>query len=101
MCCRWSIIAVASLVVSTASAAAAELPVYEVLGFPLTPHQLEVLAPANATQWPSPAIPTIAGMPASPLQIAVLTPRTKRMPSGRSNAVQASLASTTPPGGRR
>lgn len=91
---RWSIVAVASLVVSTASAAAAELPIYEVAGFPVTPHQLAVIAPANATQWPSPAIPTVAGMPASPLQIAILTPRANQAPNGRLNAVQASLIPT-------
>lgn len=72
---RFSILALAF---STTAAAAAELPVYEVAGFPITPHQFAVIAPMNAEQGPSPVTLTRAGMPASPHQIAVLTPRHER-----------------------
>lgn len=101
MCCRFSIVAFASLLAGVANAAAAELPVYEAGGFPITPHQLAVLAPANAEQGPSLVIPTLAGMPASPLQIAVLTPRQKQTPSKPLNTVQASFTSAAPVGSRR
>src|SRR5262245_16466625 len=58
-----------------ASAAAGELPTFELLGFPISRHQVAVLGPANVEeQAPSPAL-TRGGMPASPHQVAVLTPR--------------------------
>jgi hypothetical protein len=58
-----------------ATAAAGELPTFEVSGFPMTRHQVAVLGSANvAEQAPSPAL-TWRGMPASPHQVAVLTPR--------------------------
>jgi hypothetical protein len=56
-------------------ATAAELPSYDVVGFPITPHQFVVLGPANAQERAPAAALTFAGMPASPHQIAVLTPR--------------------------
>jgi hypothetical protein len=56
-------------------AVAAALPSYEVMGFPITPHQISILGSANVEeQSPSPSL-EMAGMPASPHQIAVLTPR--------------------------
>jgi hypothetical protein len=58
-----------------ASAAAAALPSYEVMGFPITPHQSSVVGSAHVEeQSPSPLL-TMAGMPASPHQVAVLAPR--------------------------
>ena len=51
------------------------VPTYEVMGFPITPHQFSVLGSAHVEeQSPSPSL-TMAGMPASPHQVAVLTPR--------------------------
>jgi hypothetical protein len=71
---RLSIAVTAGLMLGGAGAAAAELPTYEVMGFPITPHQLAVLGPANAQERaPAPTL-LLAGMPASPHQIAVLTP---------------------------
>jgi hypothetical protein len=68
-------IGVIALTLDVAGAAAAELPTYELTGFPITAHQVAVLGAANVyEQTPSPVL-TIAGMPASPHQIAVLTPR--------------------------
>jgi hypothetical protein len=74
---RLSITAAAALTVCGAAATAAELPIYEVEGFPITPHQLVALGPANAEQGLPTLTVTVAGMPASPHQIAVLTPRHK------------------------
>ena len=51
------------------------VPTYEVMGFPITPHQFSVVGSAHVEeQSPSPSL-VMAGMPASPHQIAVLTPR--------------------------
>ncbi|GLR83857.1 hypothetical protein GCM10007857_05670 [Bradyrhizobium iriomotense] len=57
------------------SAGAAELPSFELMGFPITGHQVAVMG-ASGVEERSPA-PTLesAGMPASPHQIVVLTPR--------------------------
>ena len=56
-------------------ATAAEVRTYELMGFPITPHQFSVVGSAYVQERsPTPAL-TLAGMPASPHQIAVLTPR--------------------------
>jgi len=74
---RLSIAATAGLLLGGAGAVAEELPTYEVMGFPLTPHQLLAVNSADVKERsPTPAL-TLAGMPASPHQITVLTPRTK------------------------
>jgi len=75
MCYRLSIAAAAALMLGGVGATAAELPTYEVMGFPITPHQLVALGPADAEQGLPASTLTKAGMPASPHQIAVLTPR--------------------------
>ena len=75
MCYRLSIAAAAALMLGGVGATAAELPTYEVNGFPITPHQLVTLGPAEAQQRLPASTLTMAGMPASPHQIAVLTPR--------------------------
>ena len=56
-------------------ATAAEVPTYELMGFPITPHQFSVLGSAYVQERSPTATLTLAGMPASPHQIAVLTPR--------------------------
>jgi len=60
------------------AARAAELSSFELMGYPITQHQVAVIGAAGV-QERSPA-PTLvfAGMPASPHQIAVLTPRPSR-----------------------
>jgi hypothetical protein len=57
-------------------ASAQELPVYGISGRPINPHQISVTgATANLKEQP-PGIPlTMGGMPASPLQILLLTQR--------------------------
>jgi hypothetical protein len=72
---RLSIAAAAALMMGGVGATAAELPTYEVMGFPITPHQLVALGPAQAQQRLPAFALAAAGMPASPHQIAVLTPR--------------------------
>ena len=72
---RLSIAAATTLMIGGVAATAAELPTYEVMGFPITPHQLVALGPANAQERAPAVTLTLAGMPASPHQIAVLTPR--------------------------
>ena len=65
----------AFVILEGAAAAAAELPTYELMSFPATPHQISVLGSAAVQeQAPTPGL-THNGMPASPHQIAVLTPR--------------------------
>ncbi len=71
----FSIAAAAALMMGGVGATAAELPTYEVMGLPITPHQLVALGPAYAQQGLPAFTLTKAGMPASPHQIAVLTPR--------------------------
>ena len=91
MCFRLSIAAAVTLMMGV-GATAAELPSYDVVGFPITPHQFVVLGPANAQERAPAAALTLAGMPASPHQIAVLTPR-RRVISGQI----AGQAMTKPP----
>jgi hypothetical protein len=69
------LLATAALMMGGVGVTAAELPTYEVMGFPITPHQLVALGPANAQEQAPAVTLTLAGMPASPHQIAVLTPR--------------------------
>jgi hypothetical protein len=68
------LVAAAALNPSGAGARAAELPSYELMGFPISPHQFSALGSAHVEE--RSAAPTLAlnGLPASPLQIAVLTP---------------------------
>lgn len=68
---RLSIAAAAALVMGGVGATAAELPTYEVVGFPITPHQFMVLGPANAEQ----------ALPAAGISSPVLAPRQKELSS--------------------
>ena len=59
------------------ASAALKFPSYELMGFPISRHQFSLLGSANIKeQSPTPML-TMAGMPASPHQVAVLTPRSK------------------------
>src|ERR1700751_1650528 len=73
----FSITAAAALMMYGGAAIAAELPTYEVMGFPITRHQVAVLGGSGVQQRaPTPAL-MFGGMPASPSQVIVLTPRPK------------------------
>ena len=69
---RFSIAAIAALMLGGANTAGAEEPSWEVTGFPITLHQISVLgSELRAThlqeQAPTPTL-TLAGMPASPIR---------------------------------
>ena len=72
---RLSMVGAIALMTGVSGATAAELPIYEVMGFPISPHQLAALGPSNAQQGLPAFTLTLASMPASPHQIEVLTPR--------------------------
>ncbi len=57
----------AVLALGAAGATAAELPAYEKEGFPITPHQIQVVGPAHVREQSS-APPVIGGgVPATPI----------------------------------
>lgn len=69
------IVFVAGVMLSGAGAIAAELPTYDIAGFPISPHQFVAVPSADVQERaPTPTL-TLGGMPASPHQIMVLTPR--------------------------
>lgn len=68
-------VAATAVMLGGAGAIAAELPTFEALGFPITLHQIAVLGAAHVQEQAPVAIETLHGMPASPVQVLVLTPR--------------------------
>ena len=67
--------AVAAVTVVGSGAGAAELPSFELKGFPITRHQVAVMGAQDVQEQSVTPTLTFGGMPASPHQIAVLTPR--------------------------
>jgi hypothetical protein len=61
-----------------AAAAGGELPQYEVMGFPISAHQMSVLGSGGIEEQSLTPMLTLQGMPASPHQIAVIGFRTKQ-----------------------
>ncbi|MCA1375113.1 hypothetical protein I6F30_22385 [Bradyrhizobium sp. NBAIM20] len=81
-----SMIAVAgAMIASSAAAFASELPSYEVTSFPITTTQVQVLGGAGVEEQSASPAMIVAGMPASPVQVAVLSPRIKQLASAGSN----------------
>ena len=77
-----SMIAVAgAMIASTASAFAGELPSYEAKSFPISAMQVQVLGGAGVEEQSTAPTMIVAGMPASPAQMSVLSPRVKRLAS--------------------
>ena len=73
----YSAVATAAVLLSGFGATAGELPTYEIMGVPVTQHQLMAVNSAYVRERsPIPTL-TLGGMPASPIQILVLTPRPK------------------------
>ena len=70
-----SVAAVTASILGGAGASAAELPSYELMGFPISTHQFSVLGSANIKERSPSASLAMAGMPASPHEVAVLTAR--------------------------
>jgi hypothetical protein len=62
-------------VLESAAAVAGELPTFEASSFPATPVQVSVLGGAGVQEQASTPALTRNGMPASPHQLSVLTPR--------------------------
>ena len=76
---RIATIATAALLLSTAGGFAADLPTYEVMGFPATQHQLAAVNTAYVQRIRAGAYVELAGMPASPAQILILRPRSEQV----------------------
>ncbi|MBR0930806.1 hypothetical protein JQ561_29705 [Bradyrhizobium diazoefficiens] len=74
-----------AMIASSASAFAGELPSYEVKSLPISATQVQVLGGAGVEEQ-STAPTMIAGMPASPAQVSVLSPRVKRLASANSQS---------------
>jgi hypothetical protein len=88
---RFSMVATAALVLGASGAMAAELPTYEVMGFPITQHQLVAVNSAYVQERsPTPTL-TLGGMPASPVQIAVLTPRPQKQMAAKDGQAGSGL----------
>ena len=67
-----SIAAMAAVMFDGAGAAAAEVPTFELMGFPITRHQVAVLGAAHVQERsPTPTL-TLGSMPASPHQVGRL-----------------------------
>ena len=90
-------IATAALLLSTAGVLAADLPTYEVLGFPVTQHQLAAVNSAYVQESSPVATLTLAGMPASPAQIMILTPRSKQVIARAGDAPRGQQGFLKPP----
>jgi hypothetical protein len=58
-----------------ANRAAAELPTFELMGFPITQVQVQVLGSSHVRERSATPKLMLGGMPVSPHQMAVLTPR--------------------------
>jgi hypothetical protein len=90
-------IAATAIIVLSGQAVAADVPQYEVSGFPITPHQASVVGSARVQESLTPTI-TLNGMPASPHQIAVLTPHRRmtghlaKRPTERNDVVSSEPA---------
>ena len=82
-----TMIAVAgALIASSTAAFAGELPSYEVKSLPISAMQVQVLGGAGVEEQSTAPAMTVAGMPASPAQVSVLSPRVKRLASAGSGS---------------
>ena len=82
-----SMIAVAgAMIASSAGAFAGELPSYDVKSFPISATQVQVLGGTGVEEQSATPAMIVAGVPASPAQISVLSPRVKRFASANSES---------------
>ena len=79
--------AVLAFAVLQGGAIAGELPTFEVSSFPATPLQLSVTGSADVQEQAATPALVHGGMPASPHQLAVLTPRHRKV----SEAIQSTV----------
>jgi hypothetical protein len=85
-----AVAAVAGLAMATSAiAVAAELPTYEMKSFPISPVQVQIVGAAGIQEQAPAARLTEAGMPASPVQIAVLTPRPRQVANAGTERARA------------
>jgi hypothetical protein len=70
-------------VLKAAAASGEELPQYEVMGFPISAHQMSVLQSGGIEEQSLTPMLTLQGMPASPHQIAVIGFPNQTVCSGR------------------
>ncbi|MCP3388428.1 hypothetical protein NLM27_06480 [Bradyrhizobium sp. CCGB12] len=75
-----------AMIASSAGAFASELPSYEVTSFPISTTQVQVLGGAGVEEQSVAPAMIVAGMPASPVQVSVLSPRVKRLASAGSES---------------
>ncbi|RTE95147.1 hypothetical protein D6B98_05215 [Bradyrhizobium sp. LVM 105] len=78
------IVVAGALVASSTSAFAGELPSYEVNSLPISATQVQVLGGAGVEEQSAAPTMIVAGMPASPAQVSVLSPRVKQLASAGS-----------------
>jgi hypothetical protein len=76
---------------STSGVLAADLPTYEIMGFPVTQHQLAAVNSAYVKESAPVSTLTLAGMPASPAQILILTPRSGQMVAKTGDAPRGTM----------
>jgi len=69
------IAAIAAVALRVTNATAAELPTFELTGFPISPHQISVLGRTGIREQPAVPVLLSGEMQASPHQLAVLAPR--------------------------
>ena len=70
-----------AMIAGSAGAFAGELPSYDVNSFPISATQVQVLGGAGVEEQSTAPAMIVAGMPASPAQVSVLSPRVKRLAS--------------------
>ncbi|WP_456622078.1 MULTISPECIES: hypothetical protein [unclassified Bradyrhizobium] len=75
-----------TMIASSSGAFATELPSYEVTSFPISATQVQVLGGAGVEEQSAAPAMIVAGMPASPAQISVLSPRVKRLASANATS---------------
>jgi hypothetical protein len=72
-----AIVFIGGATIDKAGACNLRFPIFELMGFPISPHQVALLGGANVVERsPTPTL-MLAGMPASPSQVAILAPRPK------------------------
>src|SRR5262249_24903001 len=83
--------AIVPLVVVGSSTGAAELPMFEAMGLPISPHQVAVQGSAHVQEQSAVATLTLGDMPASPHQLAVLKPRSNILEASADSPKRATV----------
>lgn len=86
----------AALILGWVGETTAQPPTYDLVAFPITPHQASIVGSANFQERSFEPTLMFEGMPASPHQISVLTPRSKEAAAANPIASSASRSARTP-----